>query len=227
MSLTNLILAVLLILALAGTLWRIAVLNAELATVVARAAQAQHHAAVLEKECFQKNMLTAQLGQTLDDLRTQLDVLQKGAQAEENKLLLRIAELERDKHAMECTMATSRAMHEIERQRAALPSRPARFSLEAALPEESIAELLAGTAALPTMRAVFAHVSAEIVRLSDRSTDEPRDTVVLPDRIIPGYGADQRLHDAGGASHLAALLAKLQDLTKPRPQNQEQQPAAA
>ena len=161
------------------------------------------------------------------DLKIQLADLQAKSDEEQARLLTRIAELERDKHAMECTLATSRAMHEIERQRAALPARPARFSLEAALPEESIAELLAGTDGLPTMRAVFAHVSAEIVRLSDRSTDEPRDTVVLPDRIIPGYSADQRLHDAGGASHLAALLAKLQDLTKPRPQNQETEKEAA
>lgn len=124
--------------------------------------------------------------------------------------------------ALEHTLASANGMHAAELARLKLPKRPARFALHGGMTEDAIAEQLHGTEKMPMMLAVVAHISAEIVRLADVSTDAPRDPVVLPDRIIPGYSAEQRLHDAGGASHLAELLEKLQELSRPVPQEGKQ-----
>lgn len=105
--------------------------------------------------------------------------------------------------------------------------RPARLKLEDEMPPEQLAELLRGTAGLPAVRAVLALVKTQLVELSDRATDAPRETIALPDRTLAPYTAEMRLHDAGGAAHLAELLSRLQDLTAARePAPAEEQRAA-
>ncbi len=95
----------------------------------------------------------------------------------------------------------------------AAPRRPARLSQEDAMPEERIEELLAGTAATGPVRAILAHVSAKVVAACDVATDEPRELMTGPDRTIPPYTSEMRLHDAGKASAYGILLADLQRLT--------------
>lgn len=87
--------------------------------------------------------------------------------------------------------------------------RPARFKVDGGMPEEQIATHLAGTAETPIVRAIMAHLDARIVAQSDVATDAPRD----PMPGVPAYTAEMRLHDAGGAHHLADLKARLQELT--------------
>jgi hypothetical protein len=106
---------------------------------------------------------------------------------------------------------------ELEARVAKLAPKPARMRAEDAMSEEAIAELLHGMETNPILRAVCAKLQARIVEASDKATDAPRETLVRPNgEVIAGYNSEQRLHDAGGAAHLAMLLAELQELAKPR-----------
>lgn len=105
--------------------------------------------------------------------------------------------------------------------------RPARLKLEDEMPPEQIAELLRGTAGLPAVRAILALVKTQLVERCDLATDAPRETIALPDRTLAPYTPEMRLHDAGGAAHLAELLARLQELTAAKePVPAEEQRAA-
>ena len=72
---------------------------------------------------------------------------------------------------------------------------------------------LAGHRDIPAVKAVLDHVSRLVVEAADAATDEPRDPVREPDRLIQGFNAEQRTHAAGRACALAELLADLQRLT--------------
>jgi hypothetical protein len=101
----------------------------------------------------------------------------------------------------------------------------ARLAVDGGMTAESISEALAGTLETPIMKAVLSVVNQKVVELCDRATDAPRQQIVLPDRIIPGYGSEERMHDAGGAAHTAAVLEMLQDLSRPKDEKQEAQAA--
>jgi hypothetical protein len=125
----------------------------------------------------------------------------------------------------EHALASRNAMLEAQLAQRKLPPRPARFALEGGMSEEMIGQLLRGTEKLPQVRAIVALLSAEIVLLSDRATDAPREAVQLPDRTIAPYTEQMRLHDAGGASHVARILARVQELAVAR--DEPKQEAAA
>lgn len=92
--------------------------------------------------------------------------------------------------------------------------KPAHITLAGGMSELAIAEQLRGTESTPTVKAICAHLSAKIVLLSDRATDAPRTVCQVKGETIAGYSAEERLHDAGGASYLAEALGEIQDLTK-------------
>lgn len=92
-------------------------------------------------------------------------------------------------------------------------ARPARITLEGGMGPEAIADVLRGTHALPSVRAIVDHIGAKIVAKADTATDAPRETQTLPDRILAGYSAEMRLHDAGMAAGAAEILSELQELT--------------
>ena len=93
--------------------------------------------------------------------------------------------------------------------------------------EAEIAERLAGLEGTEAIKAICALLGAQIVALADRATDAPRSPIVTPDRITAGYSAEERLHDAGGAAHPAALLARIEELTAPREEAGEKPAASA
>lgn len=97
---------------------------------------------------------------------------------------------------------------------AATRRRPAKMVSTGLMDEASIAEALRGTAPTATVRAIEALLTQRLIDLSDIATDRPRSTLQLPDKTIPGYTMEERLHDAGGAAHMADILARLQELTK-------------
>lgn len=97
--------------------------------------------------------------------------------------------------------------------------RPARLTVIGLMSDLAIEENLAGTETNSVMRSVCAIINAKIVELSDLATDRPRQNMDRPEGSVEGYSMDERLHDAGGAAHLADLLAKLQELSKPKEQS--------
>lgn len=105
--------------------------------------------------------------------------------------------------------------------------RPARFRLEGGMTEETIEMHLAGTEHQPTVKAILARIGARVVRASDQATDEPRETVVVDGRTLPGYSEEMRLYDSGRTSAFAEMLADLQQLTAPRPEVAEKLTKAA
>lgn len=107
------------------------------------------------------------------------------------------------------------------------PSRPARFKLEDAMPEDQIERHLGGTADSAVVKAIVAAIGTRIVRLSDQATDAPRETITQGERVIAGYTGEMRLHDAGGASALAELLRSLQTLTAHADEESTEKPKAA
>ena len=94
--------------------------------------------------------------------------------------------------------------------------RPAKMESVGPMTEEAVAEALVGTETSQMVKAINAKITAKIVDLSDRATDAPRETMLIRGETVTGYTADQRMHDAGGAAHLADLLAELQEMTKAR-----------
>ena len=114
-----------------------------------------------------------------------------------------------------------------QRKEATAQPRPAHFVLKGGMTEAEIAERLAGLEGTEAIKAICALLGAQIVALADRATDAPRSPIVTPDRIIAGYSAEERLHDAGGAAHLAALLARIEELTAPREEAGEKPAASA
>lgn len=99
-----------------------------------------------------------------------------------------------------------------ETRRKAAP-RPARLRIEGGMTPEQVQAALAGHRDVPAIKAVLDHVSHLVVQAADLATDEPRDPVREPDRLIQGFNAEQRTHAAGRACALAELLADLQRLT--------------
>lgn len=106
--------------------------------------------------------------------------------------------------------------NELEAERAKHQIRPARIVVQAGLSEDAIASMLNGTETLPVNRAITGLLTAKIIELSDTATDRPRPTIQLADQVVQGYTTEERLHDAGGASHLADMLARIQELSKPK-----------
>lgn len=104
--------------------------------------------------------------------------------------------------------------------------RVARFRLDGGMTEEEIRRTLRGTKDSPIVKAIEAHLGASIVRDSDAATGEPRELIVTPERTLAPYTAEMRLHDAGKASALAALLAELQELTAEGDEEERKQTAA-
>lgn len=102
---------------------------------------------------------------------------------------------------------------------------PARLVVDGGMAAEAISEALAGTLKTPIMAAVLAVVNQKVVELCDRATDPPRQQVVLPDRVTPGYGSEERMHDAGGAACAADILETLQGLATPKDEKIDPQAA--
>lgn len=113
-----------------------------------------------------------------------------------------------------------------ERARPPAPKTVARILLAGGMSEPAIAEQLRGTESTPTVKAICAHLSSKIILLSDRATDAPRTTCQVKGETIAGYSAEERLHDAGGASYLAEVLGEIQDMTKATPTAEEESKAA-
>lgn len=105
--------------------------------------------------------------------------------------------------------------------------KPARFMLEGGMTDGEIERALAGAEGSPIVRAIMAHIGAKLVRKADDATDAPREMITTAERVIEGYTAEMRLHDAGGASHLAELLGELQALTAAKAAEEEKPKAAA
>lgn len=101
-----------------------------------------------------------------------------------------------------------------ERMKKEWDPQPARFELEGGMPEEEIAQRLAGQERTPLMLAVMAHLGAQVVILADQATDVPH----------AALDHDTRLHFCGQAAGVAGVLADLQRLTAP--QEEEGKPAA-
>lgn len=134
-----------------------------------------------------------------------------------------------ERNIAEADRAAADAYNELRKLQAERPCyhpRPAHFVLKGGLSEAEIAERLAGLEGTEAIKAICALLGAQIVALADRATDAPRSPIVTPERIIAGYSAEERLHDAGGAAHLAALLARLEELTAPREEAGEKPTAA-
>lgn len=109
--------------------------------------------------------------------------------------------------------------HELREARAELrrlKPAPARFVAGVDMTEAQIADRLAGTENAPPVKAIMSKIGSKVIELSDRATDAPRSELVTRDGIVPAFTADERLHLAGGAAHLAELLRDLESLTKPR-----------
>jgi hypothetical protein len=92
--------------------------------------------------------------------------------------------------------------------------RPARFRLDGGMPEEEIAERLAGTAETPVIQAIVAELDRKIIQMSDRATGAPSD-INTP---------ELRTYEAGGANAIAEFKSRIADLTATR---EEQKPAKA
>lgn len=90
--------------------------------------------------------------------------------------------------------------------------KPARLQRDG-MPQETIAQLLAGTSGIPAIKAVMALVESRIVAASDRATDRPQPLLVTPERTILPYTAEDRLYDSGRASAYAELSAELETMT--------------
>lgn len=93
--------------------------------------------------------------------------------------------------------------------------RPARFKLEGGMAPAQIAESLAGQRGTPAVKAIEALLANKVIELSDKATDAPHGAYATAEGTVPAFGADERLHFAGGASAVAELLAELQELVKP------------
>lgn len=211
-----LLFAVLAVMALSAK-WR----REELAGVRHDLAHAQKQASHYKESEAMEEMRADQLQHAREAART-------AALETEKELACAIVEIERvekEKHALEHTLAAAAAAHAIEVERLKLPPRPARITLKDAMSEELMLSILRGTEKLPLIRAVEALLMHAVVKLSDISTDVPRETIQLPDRTIAPYTAEMRLHDGGGAYHVADLLSRLQELTLAR--EEEPKEAAA
>jgi septal ring factor EnvC (AmiA/AmiB activator) len=104
-------------------------------------------------------------------------------------------------------------MQQLAETRRKTAPRVARLRLEGLLPPEQVQAALANHRTDAVVRAVLDHVARLMVEASDLASDEPRETIATPERIIQGFNSDQRLHAAGKACALAELLADLQRLT--------------
>lgn len=129
---------------------------------------------------------------------------------------------EKDKLLFQAAQEVNALKGEIQLERAKRErrwgARPARMIVDKAMTEQAIEELLAGTETSGLMKAVQALITARVVELGDQATDRPRNTIVHRDgSVLAGYSQDERMHDAGGAANLAEMLARLQELAKPKP----------
>lgn len=118
-------------------------------------------------------------------------------------------------------------MEQLAKARDGAVVRPARITIEGAMEEEQVKRALAGTHGTPAVKAILALVSHRMVAACDTATDEPRETQILPDRVIVGYTSENRLHDAGRASALGDLVRELQAFTADAPVEGEEKKEAA
>jgi len=93
----------------------------------------------------------------------------------------------------------------------------AKIALADQMTPDQIEARLAGTAGREEIKAVFAYLSAELVRRSDLATNPPSPALVQRDgALIPAFDNEARLHTAGGADALADVLRVLQYFARER-----------
>ena len=96
------------------------------------------------------------------------------------------------------------------------PTSPARITIDKPMSEAEIEENLIGTQTLPVVRAINALIGNKLVELSDSATERPRQPQQTDLGLVAGYSADERMHDSGGSAALADLLSRIQDMSRPK-----------